>query len=385
MIRFLLILIVCIASVSVSAQVDTARILSDIHEKIEATAFLSGKVTLKEKLFYNEDTVVHRGSFVVDYSDTSRSGLFRLSVYENSYHRFLLYDTTGIEYVVPDKGKAGVVKTISAESLKEGGLKEPLFPFILDKAAGFKEWFFADYSRISIRSLNDTIIVLHYKGSDTVGLKEPPVLTIALYRKSLLPKTIESRFVLSNGESQYQYYSFSYGLTGKELQRHQKAYSSIRSGKHTLTDKNTTSGPPAMFQQEGDRFLPLQLISANNKAVTISALSDQYLLLDFTYIACKPCIESIPTLNKLDSQFRNELKIVSVNPFDPWSRIVAHKQKMQIRYDTYLVAGSVFKGLHINRFPLFVLVGKDGVIKYAGAGYSESLFDEIAARLNGRP
>lgn len=370
-------------SVNLLAQVDTLKTIVDFREKALKVRPKSGRVLLREKLFYSEDTSLIEGSFLFDYpSDPVKDSNFHvLSIYEKEYQRYLVFTDSGVEYVIDKNETVKRVKKIDKATPSDVGLGEPLLPILLDRSLHFEKWFFEDFSRIKIESITDSAIAMVYLGKDTSNLKCPPILILEIFKESGLPKSIKSWFVLTNGEVQYQFYSILYDLNKDERDLHiraRKCAEEYGNDENSISYERDLANSEDSFFESGDTIESIQLANLKGDSVMMNLKTDKYTLLDFTYISCKPCIEAVPALNQLTRDFNDKLEVVAINPFDKPSKIVAQKNKVNTCYDTYTISNKLFQQMHISRFPFFVLVGKDGIIKWTTIGYGSNLYDEVS-------
>lgn len=367
----------------ISAQNDTGAILRDLQTKQKDLKQVSVGVRLKRKSFYSTDTSFNEGSIVADYSYDKSSTFYFVSVFEDEYSRFLIYDTSGTEYTYYVKtNTVGEVKKIDRQKVNDDGLLEPLFPMILDQSQKFTEWFFLDYSRIMIRGINDSTVTLGFNGADSTNLLESPKVQLELYRNTGLPKEIITKFTLANKEVQYEHFMLNYNLKKEDLQQHKIAYDNIKKFRTNGVLKQKKSKKEKSFFYEGDKFTPLQVLSLDETKVLLTASNEKFILIDFSYIGCKPCNEAIPTLNKLSRDFSSQLEVVSINPFDKKDQILKHAQKMDVKYKVYAMQPQYFRKLAIQSFPYFVLVGKEGIITRVKIGYGENFYEKISQIIN---
>jgi thiol-disulfide isomerase/thioredoxin len=126
------------------------------------------------------------------------------------------------------------------------------------------------------------------------------------------------------------------------------------------------------------------LISIESDTVKVKDLKSKYILFDFWYRSCYPCIKSIPVLNKLHSEYNeSKLKIISINNIDKSvSLINDFIEHNHIEYDVYTQSvqkGNSFDG--INSYPFFILYDENFKIIKHFSGYSEKLYEEIVEHL----
>jgi len=121
-----------------------------------------------------------------------------------------------------------------------------------------------------------------------------------------------------------------------------------------------------------------QLFSDNN---LWQEMKGKYVLLDFFYQSCMPCIASFPTLKTLHIKYKNNLKIIGVNPFeDEASTMSAFIKRYQLPYT--IISGSngnaIQKTLHPEGgYPYFILLDKTGKIINMSFGYDETFGEKV--------
>lgn len=121
------------------------------------------------------------------------------------------------------------------------------------------------------------------------------------------------------------------------------------------------------------------LVLLNGKTITSESLRGKSYVLDFWASWCVPCVENLPQVTNIKSEFENQLSVISVNVDKPSRRNFAEQiiQKYQL-FDFSVIRNlgeddpiwKTFGGANLNRLviPLYVLVDKKGVIHYADNG-----------------
>lgn len=121
-----------------------------------------------------------------------------------------------------------------------------------------------------------------------------------------------------------------------------------------------------------------QLFSNNN---LWQEMKGKYILLDFFYQSCMPCIAAFPSLKSLHIKHKNNLKIIGVNPFeDEASTMSAFIKRYQLPYT--IISGSngnaIQKALHPEGgYPYFILLDKTGKIIDMSFGYDEAFAEKV--------
>jgi len=114
---------------------------------------------------------------------------------------------------------------------------------------------------------------------------------------------------------------------------------------------------------------------------------NKYVLIDFWYKDCFPCIKAIASLNKLRTEYsKNDLVILGLNPFDSKEK---DKEKLEdfieinkMIYPTIFVDNKVTKAYNVRAYPTFYIIDDSGNIVYSKIGHSEKNEKEIDSLLN---
>lgn len=111
----------------------------------------------------------------------------------------------------------------------------------------------------------------------------------------------------------------------------------------------------------------------NGDAHSLSGLKGKWVLLDFKSIACGPCVDTIPVLNKLIAEFKDKpVQVVGVHTHVPakfYRDIERYIGEHEIKYvigvsseDSNFPWGTVFSAYGVRAIPDSVLIDPDGQI-----------------------
>lgn len=110
-------------------------------------------------------------------------------------------------------------------------------------------------------------------------------------------------------------------------------------------------------------------------------MKGKYVLIDFFYQSCMPCVASFPLLKNLHEKYKTNLKVIGVNPFvNESSTMNAFIKRYQLPYN--IISGengnAIKNMLHPEGgYPYFILIDKQGKIIDMSFGYDEGLGDKI--------
>ena len=124
-----------------------------------------------------------------------------------------------------------------------------------------------------------------------------------------------------------------------------------------------------------------------NDSISLKDYRNKYVLVDFWYKDCFPCIKAIASLNKIRTEYsKNDLAILGLNPFDNKEK---DKEKLkefieinEMNYPTIFVDNEVTKAYNVRAYPTFYIIDNKGEIVYSKIGHTEKNEKEIDSLLN---
>ncbi len=115
----------------------------------------------------------------------------------------------------------------------------------------------------------------------------------------------------------------------------------------------------------------------NDNRFNLDDVESDFYLLDFWYMACYPCILSIPHLNDVFNKYDSKtLTVLGLNAIDNSEKSLRRFPKFlnynNIEYPIVLVDKDVPKAYKIFAYPTLILADKNKQILYTQSGFSES-------------
>ena len=132
-------------------------------------------------------------------------------------------------------------------------------------------------------------------------------------------------------------------------------------------------------------FAPDFSFTSNEKQlISNSSLRGKVVLLDFWGTWCPPCRESVPTLRDLQKKYAGKgFALVSVSSDDDedvW-RTFIEAQKMN--WSEYIdLSGEVLSAFNVESFPTYVVLDKDGVMRFRQSGFAQGTEGELVDAIN---
>jgi len=110
----------------------------------------------------------------------------------------------------------------------------------------------------------------------------------------------------------------------------------------------------------------VSLVDINGKQVHLDNLKGRVSIINFWATWCPPCVEEIPSLNRLQKKMQGKaFQLISINYAEPAKRIKKFMQRVQVDYPVLLDPdGEIAGQWKVVAFPSSFVIGPDGKLKY---------------------
>jgi cytochrome c biogenesis protein CcmG, thiol:disulfide interchange protein DsbE len=119
---------------------------------------------------------------------------------------------------------------------------------------------------------------------------------------------------------------------------------------------------------------------AGNK-ISKKYLKGKATVLNFWFVACRPCVAEIPYLNNLKIDFGEEVRFVAIT-FDKDKIVQSFLQKNSFNFDHITENGTALRKLEFNSYPYTYILDQNAVVINVYEGHIEKHLDEITDLLN---
>lgn len=111
---------------------------------------------------------------------------------------------------------------------------------------------------------------------------------------------------------------------------------------------------------------PIALQDANGRKFNLHNYQEKITVVNFWASWCSPCIEEIPSLNRLREQMQGQpFELISINYADSPAKIREFLQQVSVHFPVLVDPnGRVAQQWNVIGFPSTFVIGKDGQIKY---------------------
>jgi thiol-disulfide isomerase/thioredoxin len=121
-----------------------------------------------------------------------------------------------------------------------------------------------------------------------------------------------------------------------------------------------------------------------NQNVSNAALRGKVVLLDFWGTWCPPCRESVPILRSLNKKYAGKpfqlIGISSDDDEDVWKTFIAAQH---MDWSEYIdLSDQVLQAFKVESFPTYIVLDKDGVIRFRQSGLSDSTQGDLEDAIN---
>src|SRR5262249_1113185 len=152
--------------------------------------------------------------------------------------------------------------------------------------------------------------------------------------------------------------------------------------KSTVADARRFIASPIRAREP---FAPdFSIRTRENETLTNASLRGKVVLLDFWGTWCPPCRESVPMLIDIKKHYAGKgVRIVGISSDDDedvWSAFIESKHMDWAEYID--LSGQVLQAFKIESFPTYMVLDKDGVVRYRQSGLSDRTQGEIEEALN---
>ena len=126
------------------------------------------------------------------------------------------------------------------------------------------------------------------------------------------------------------------------------------------------------------------LTDVSGNPFTLNNFKGKVTLINFWASWCTPCVEEIPSLNRLKQKMQSKpFQLISINYAETPDRIQTFMKKVKVDFPVLLDSdGSISKNWQVVAFPSTYIIGPDGKIKYGVNAAIHWDTDKVIQQLN---
>jgi peroxiredoxin len=125
------------------------------------------------------------------------------------------------------------------------------------------------------------------------------------------------------------------------------------------------------------------LLATTGKKVSLSQLKGKVVLMDFYFIGCHNCMDALASLNNLYKKYKNQqFVIASITGRDNLKSVLAFDKSHHIKYPGYVNGADVVKSYHVDGFPTFYFIDREGKVAHVALGYDKDFEANATSIIN---
>ena len=111
--------------------------------------------------------------------------------------------------------------------------------------------------------------------------------------------------------------------------------------------------------QEGTVLKELNFKDSNGNNFTLDSLKGKVIVLNFWFIGCKPCVEEIPDLNRIQEKFKDKDVVFLAVTFDSKKKLEEFVKKKPFNFTLVPDNMKIIRQFYVNSYPTTMLIDKD--------------------------
>lgn len=143
--------------------------------------------------------------------------------------------------------------------------------------------------------------------------------------------------------------------------------------------------PPKYPSMVGQAAPPWKLPNLIGDSISLADFRGQYVLLDFWFIGCLPCVRAIPEIQALSDKFDPEqVKVISIELYQKdTNQVQGFMEKKAASYEVLLAKSQskIPRSYGVHSAPTFFLINPEGVIEHSHVGFSPGRMKKLEKML----
>ena len=348
-----------------------ASLLQIVIDKMDGYKQFSYQSIHRQKELFAGDTTVEEQRAVFE----KTLNVYLFSIETAAYTN--IYDGQNLFHIIPKDSTYEImeIQTFNTQRTLPGTLKW-IASRLEKKSSGIKETvdttIYAMDSRHLIATVYDTVID---------NQRNFTVVDVFIDKVSGMPDCIivKSRNTtygagISTYYSETRYFNYTFD-------QHNVAIAAPK-GFHALRSQPVAAGGPPVLLPVGSMAPDWTLYTSEGRKMSLGQMKGNVILLDFYFIGCFPCMQTLKPLNNIYAKFKDQqVVIASLTERDSPKTVLAFEKNYHIEYPGYVGAADVVKSYHVTSFPTFYFIDKEGKIADVIVGDSTNFEEKVTSIL----
>lgn len=132
------------------------------------------------------------------------------------------------------------------------------------------------------------------------------------------------------------------------------------------------------YKLDSQAAIPFNATDIYGLKYSLENLKGKIIVMNFWFVACKPCITEMPELNKLVDSYKNQDVVFLGFALDPKPKIDSFLKKMSFSYAIIPNSKKIVDNYKVSSFPTNIIINQNSKIVYSASGLTPSTIDEMA-------
>jgi thiol-disulfide isomerase/thioredoxin len=117
--------------------------------------------------------------------------------------------------------------------------------------------------------------------------------------------------------------------------------------------------------------------------LSLRSLRGKVVVLDFWYRGCGWCIQAMPQIKELASDYKdNGVVVVGMNVDADEKNALEVMKRLALNYDSVRATQPVLEAYGVDAFPTVVVIDQRGIVRQVDVGYREKMREDLGAVLD---
>ena len=132
----------------------------------------------------------------------------------------------------------------------------------------------------------------------------------------------------------------------------------------------------------GDPMPDTDFVDLDGNTHRLADYKGKYILLDFWYRGCAPCLASMPEAKKIADEYKDRLVVVGINIEDEgtWRKASREHDIPGVNLQEKERSGDIFARYGGSAYPYYVMISPEGIILGTQLGYGQGILKKFAGK-----
>lgn len=125
-----------------------------------------------------------------------------------------------------------------------------------------------------------------------------------------------------------------------------------------------------------------ELKDLKGQNVSLEQHRGKIVLLDFWAVWCGPCRMSMPLMEKLQKEYKEDVVLLAINLEEPEDLVREYVEKAKVGSTVLLDSeGQVARAYQIVQIPMHVLIDREGIIRHLQVGWYPAIYEKLKSEI----